>query len=159
MQLRSSDISIFDGFERPALVIAVVARMLLGLGLAITLFLWVYMMILTDLRCDPAATSLGNTIRCSNPVDMIAASIFILAGIGVAAAFFAARRIDFSETLSMLLVAVLIRFVGDVTVDSATWQLSLVIFSLFAAFASVAVIRWLRMTAKDAGEIEPPKPS
>ena len=146
MQLRTESISIFHGFERPALVIAVVARMLVGLGFAISLILRVYMMVLTDLRCDPAATSLGNLIRCTDPVEAIAAAIVLLAGIGLAAGFFSPRPIPLIETLTMLMAAVVVRFVGGITAETATWQLALVILALFAAFSSVYLLNGLRHT-------------
>lgn len=148
MQLRAGDITLFDGFERSVLVIALVARMLVGLGLAIALFLQVYMMILTDHRCEPDGTSLGNLIRCADPMEMIAAAITLIAGIGLAATIFSPRRLHLIETLTMLLCAVVINFLAGLTIASASWQIALVIVSLFAALGSLMLVRFYLPTGR-----------
>ncbi|MEL6523439.1 MAG: hypothetical protein AAFQ66_20870, partial [Pseudomonadota bacterium] len=141
MQLRASDITLFNGIERSVLVIALVARMLVGLGLAIALFLQVYMMILTDHRCEAENPSLGNLIRCADPLEMIAAAITLIAGIGLAATIISPRRLELIETLTMLLCAVVIHFLSGLTIESATWQIALVILALFAALGSLLLVR------------------
>jgi len=141
MQIRASDITLFNGIERSILVIALVARMLVGLGLAIALFLQVYMRILTDHLCTGDGTSLGNLIRCADPMQMIAAAITLMAGIGLAATIFSPRRLELLETLTMLLCAVAINFLADLSIENASWQVAMVILALFAALGSMMLVR------------------
>lgn len=148
MQIRAKDIGVLDGLERSILVIAVVLRMLIGLGLAIALFLQVYMAILTDHRCVADVDTLGNTIRCADPLNLIAGAVFLVAGLGLAAAFFTPRRVDLPETLLMLMIGVAISFLSGLSVDSATWQTALVILSLFAAIGGLL---GLRIFTRDRG--------
>ncbi|MEM9640826.1 MAG: hypothetical protein AAGA19_04945 [Pseudomonadota bacterium] len=156
MQLRAGDITLFDGFERSVLVIALVARMLVGLGLAIALFLQVYMLVLTDYRCAAEGTSLGNLIRCTDPMAMIAAAITLLAGIGLTATIISPRRLELIETLMMLLCAVVINFLAGLTIATASWQIALVIFSLFAALGSLLLVRiFLPATHRSNGSGSP----
>ena len=149
MQIRSGDIRIFNAFERTANVIAVIARMLVGLGFAIALFLQVYMMILTDYRCEEGSETLGNLIRCTPIMEMIAYVITLLAGIGLAAAFFSPKRMQILETLTMLLVAVVINFLTGLSLATATWQIALVITALFAAMAGLFAIRVFILDGRD----------
>lgn len=143
MHIRSDGIAIFQGLERPVRVIALVARMLTGLGLAIALFLQTYMYILTDLRCDPEAASLGNVIRCTEPLDMVVAALFLVIGIGVAAALFLPQRLDLPETVLMVLCVVAIRFVASLDLASATWEIALTLVALFSAIAGLWLLRRL----------------
>lgn len=143
MQIRLQDSEMFQGFERSVLVIATVIRMLIGLGLAIALVLKVYMMILTDLACAADGTSLGNAIRCTGILDMVSATIILIAGIGLAAAFFSPRRIDLPETLLMLLMGVVIAFLADLSIENATWQVALVLVALFSGLGGLLLLKRL----------------
>ena len=107
MQLRAGTITLFTGLERPVLVLAFVARMLVGLGVAVALFLQVYMLLLTDYRCEADVTTLGNMIRCVQPIDLIASSVILLAAIGFAVALFTTRKPELLETVMMVLSSLL----------------------------------------------------
>lgn len=141
MQLRADGIKLFSGLERPVLVLAFVARMLVGLGLAIALLLQVYMLLLTDYRCEADATSLGNMIRCADPINLIASAVVLLAGIGLASALFTTRRPALIETIMMVLCAVVLRFLADLELSSASWEVASVIVSLFGAMLGLLWIR------------------
>lgn len=141
MQLRADGIKLFTGLERPVLVLAFVARMLVGLGLAIALILQVYMLLLTDYRCEADTTSLGNIIRCADPINLIASAIILLAGIGLASALFTTRRLALIETIMMILCAVVLRFLADLDMASASWEVASVILSLFG---SMLGLLWFR---------------
>ena len=154
MQLRADGIKLFSGLERPVLVLAFVARMLVGLGLAIALFLQVYMLLLTDHRCAPDVTSLGNLIRCTDPINLIASAIVLLAGIGLASAFFTTRRPALIETIMMVLCAVVLRFLADLELSSASWEVASVIVSLFGAMLGLLWVRHYLFGSGDGSAID-----
>lgn len=143
MQIRLQDSEIFQGFERSVLVIATVLRMIIGLGLAVALVLKVYMLVLTDLTCAEDGTSLGNTIRCTEILDMVSASIILIAALGLSAAFFSPRRINLPETLLMMLMGVVIAFVADLTIANATWQVAIVLVALFSGLGGLLLLKRL----------------
>ena len=149
MQLRADGIKLFAGLERPVLVLAFVARMLVGLGLTIALFLQVYMLLLTDHRCQPDATSLGNMIRCADPINLIASAIVLLAGIGLASAFFTTRRPVLIETIMMILCAVVLRVLADLDIQSASWEVAFVIVALFGSMIGLLWIRHYLLGVKE----------
>ena len=149
MQLRADGIKLFAGLERPVLVLAFVARMLVGLGLIIALFLQVYMLLLTDYRCETGSTSLGNMIRCADPINLIASAIVLLAGIGLASAFFTTRRPALIETTMMVLCAVVLRFLADLDMTSASWEVATVIASLFGAMIGLLWIKHYLLGPKE----------
>lgn len=141
MQLDPKDVAILQAFERPALVIALVARILVGLGLAIAVFLQLYMTILTDLRCEEGVTQLGNQIRCSDPMEMISTTIILLAAIGLIAGIFSRRKLVLVETLIMLLVATMISFLGGLETVPANWETAMTIAALFVSLGSLFAIQ------------------
>ena len=133
MHLRIQDSELFDWMERPTAVIALVARMLVGLGLAIAIVSKVYMQLLTDLRCDPATVSLGNSIRCVPTFDFVAIAIGFVAAVGFTAALFSRARVNLFETVMMALVAAILKSLSALAVAVPDWQAALVMFVLFAA--------------------------
>ena len=141
MQININDNDNFDGLERAARIVALVMRMVVGLGLAVALVVKTYMLVLTDLTCDPAGTSLGNTIRCAPILDVVAASVLLITGLGLAAALISPNRIRLQETLTMGLCGVVIGFLSDVTLTEATWQTALVLMALFFPLLVLMVIR------------------
>ncbi|MEM1130099.1 MAG: hypothetical protein AAGH83_06190 [Pseudomonadota bacterium] len=156
MQIRVQDSALYGWFERPAALIALVARMLVGAGLAIALFLQVYMYLLTDWRCAADGTSLGNAIRCIPTLDMIAIALALVAGIGFAAALFARARGDLLDTVLMALTAAILKFLSDLDVLAAGWQTALMVLALFAALVGLCVLRSVLLprfgtAADDAG--------
>lgn len=152
MQIRIRDTALFDGLERSAVVIATVLRMLVGLGLTVGLVLQVYMFVLTDLTCDAGSATLGNAIRCTSPLEMIAAAIFLVTGIGLASAFFSPRNLDLPQTVLMVLCGAVISFLAGLTAEGANWQTALVVLALFAAMGSLLVLRMFRKDSSDTDE-------
>lgn len=155
MQIRLNDSDMFDGLERSAVVIAVVLRMLLGLGLAVALVLKVYMIVLTDLTCDPAGASLGNAIRCVPVLDLVAGVIVLVTGLGLAAALISPGAVHLRETLVMALCGVAIGFVSGLSAENASWEFALVLIALFAPIAALIVLGKVLDTRKTGSDAMP----
>ena len=65
---------------------------ILGVALAIALVLKIYMLVLTDYVCEPDGATLGNLIRCTATLDLVAT-------------FFAATATINAATISWLVSA------------------------------------------------------
>ncbi len=133
MHLRIQDSELFDWMERPAAVVALVARMLVGLGLAVAIISKVYMQLLTDLRCEPDAVSLGNSIRCVPTFDFVAIAMGFVAAIGFTAALFSRNRVNLFETVIMALATAILNSLSSLADAAPDWQVALVLLVLFAA--------------------------
>ena len=72
------------GARRPARLIRTICQMILGAGLAVALILKVYMVVLTDHVCAADSISLGNTIRCTPTLVLLAYVLAISAGFDLA---------------------------------------------------------------------------
>lgn len=130
---------------RPARIIRSLCLMILGLGLAVTLILKVYMAVLTDHQCVADAISLGNTIRCTNTLELMSYVLALSAGFELAFLLFedsderALRPLMFGLSAALLLV------LSDLSVGTANWQLALTIAVVTSAlFAALAFRHWVR---------------
>ncbi|MEM1362211.1 MAG: hypothetical protein AAGF94_10905 [Pseudomonadota bacterium] len=157
MQISVENSALYGWFERPAALIALTARMLIGFGLGIALILQVYMYLLTDFRCEAEGTSLGNSIRCMPAFDMVAIALALVAGIGFAAALFAKQaRGDLIDTVFMALCAAILRFLSGLEIATAGWQTALMVLALFVALIALNVFRNSRLPALSGGDVQKP---
>lgn len=125
--------------ERPAFTLMIVCQMLVGLGLAIALVLKVYMLIFTDQVCAADGTTLGNMIRCTQTLELLAQFLIMVAGFRFAALMFTMSPFQLLQPLLLALVGVLLLFLSDLTVAQTTWYASLIMLVLFGAMSSVFV--------------------
>ncbi len=124
-------------FEGPAQVVSVVARMLLGIGLAVALVLKVYMAVFTDLTCLADGSTLGNAIRCTPTLDLAAEVLMLVTGIGIAAVLFSDAPHRLAAPLLPGVVGVLLQVLAGVTTADSPWQTALILAALLAVLAAV----------------------
>ncbi len=122
-------------FERPAQVVLTVCQMLAGLGLAIALVLKVYMLVFTDQICTADGATLGNAIRCTPMLEVLAQAIVLVAALRMAAFFFSAFSVRVIEPLALALAGALLMVVSQATGAEPAWQAALLIVALFATVA------------------------
>lgn len=143
-------------FERPALIVATVARMLLGLGLAAALILKVYMAIFTDHGCLPDTDTLGNAIRCTPTLEIVAQVLMLVAGFGAAALMFSDRPWRLAPPLLTGAVGVLLQVLAGIGAAVSLWQTALILAALMAVLAGTFVAMRLPRKAREPGP--PPAP-
>ena len=125
--------------ERPAQTLAMVAQMLVGLGLFVALVLKVYMLIFSDHVCEDGSITLGNMIRCTSPLTLIAQSLILISGARFAALMFSMTPTRLLEPLLLALVGYVLLFLAGVSVSTATWYLALILAVLFAAVSALTL--------------------
>ncbi|MCR8725746.1 hypothetical protein [Frigidibacter sp. ROC022] len=152
--LNSSSAPLHRAFEGPAQVVAVVGRMLLGLGLAVTLVLKVYMGVFTDLVCTADTVTLGNTIRCTPTLELVARVLMFVAGLEVAALLFSDRPHRLGAALLLGVVAVLLQVLAGLTSADSLWQTALILAALLVLLAGVFLA--LRLPERERPRAEPP---
>ncbi len=133
------DIPFFTAFQRPVWVVMMVAQMILGLALAITLIVKYYMAVFSPFVCTPDGETLGNIIRCTSTLEIIAHFLFGVAGFRFAAFMFTDRPRFLLGPLMIGLAAVLLMFLSSLTLAEASWPVAAVITVLSAAIAVIVV--------------------
>ncbi len=145
--------------QRPARLVRAVCRMILGLALAITLIVKIYMVVLTDHQCVGDVTSLGNSIRCTSTLLLMAAVLALSAG------FDLAYRLCF-ESIEQAITPAILGLGGTflVVLDTAAgvgfgWREALVVMPLTASLAGLLWVRGnlLQFGAPLPGPNETPK--
>lgn len=130
---------LITALERPAFTLMIVCQMLIGLGLAIALVLKVYMLVFTNQTCLADGTTLGNMIRCTQTLELLAQFLIMVAGFRFAALMFTMAPFRLLEPLLLALTGVLLLFLSDLSLAAATWYFSLIMLVLFGAMSSVFV--------------------
>ncbi len=143
-------------FEAPANVVLVVCQMLAGLGLALALIVKVYMLVFTDLICTGDAATLGDMIRCTPTLTLMAQVIMLAAGLRLAACLFSDVTARLIEPLAIGLAGALLAMVAAVLqsgtpgADPATvasmWQAAILILTLLGA--GTVAFAGLRLTGR-----------
>jgi hypothetical protein len=131
--------SLIRAFERPAYTVMMVCQMLLGLGLAVALILKVYMLIFSDQVCTADSNTLGNLIRCTGTLELVAHLLILVAGFRIAALMFSATPYLLLEPLLLALTGVLLLFLSDLKIAGATWFLSLILLVIFSAMSGIFI--------------------
>ncbi len=131
----SYEIAFFRAFQRPAWVVMMVAQMILGLALAVTVVLKAYMLVFSPYSCTPEGESLGNIIRCTGTLEIVAHFLLAMAAFRFAAFMFLDRPRLLLGPLMLGISGVLLLFLSGLTLSQASWPVAAVIFVLFAAIA------------------------
>ena len=138
------------GAERPARLVRMICQMILGAGLAITMILKVYMAVLTDHACVADEVTLGNAIRCSPTLIIMAYALAISAGLDLAYRLFIS---SFEQTVTPVVLAfgaALLFILGGISRNGAGWREALVVVAITAALSGMI---WIRNWLKQQGEI------
>lgn len=135
----SYDIAFFRAFQRPAWVVMMVAQMLLGLALAITLIVKFYMLVFTSHVCvdSPEVQTLGNLIRCTETLEIVAHFLLGVAGFRFAAFMFHDRPRLLLGPIMVGLVGVFFLFLSGLTPQGATWPIAAIIVSLLVSISAI----------------------
>ncbi|MCV6592670.1 MAG: hypothetical protein OIF48_06945 [Silicimonas sp.] len=115
---------------RPARIIRTICQMILGLGLAITLILKVYMLVLTDHQCVADAVSLGNGIRCADTLEIMSYTLALAAGFELAFLMFEDSDERAVRPLLFAVSAVLLFLLSGLSAGEANWQMALTLLAL-----------------------------
>lgn len=138
---------------RPARIIRTICQMILGAGLAVTLVLKVYMLVLTDYQCAADVISLGNAIRCAGTFEVMAYTLALAAGFELAYLLFEDSAERAVRPLLLGLSAAFLFILSGLTVETANWQLALTIATLSATlFGGLAFRQWMGVTRSTTDE-------
>lgn len=129
--------------ERPVIIIATAMSIILGVALAIALVLKIYMLVLTDYVCDADGATLGNLIRCTATLDLVAAFLAAAATINAATVLIVPRIEYFSRTLGFGAAAAFVALMGAYVAGDHDWRLTLASTALFAIVFSA--MSWRRL--------------
>lgn len=127
--------------QRPARLIHTICQMILGAGLAVALILKVYMAILTDHTCAADAVTLGNTIRCTSTLVLLAYVLGLSAGFELAYRLFDDHLARVMAPVLLGLAAGALGVVDGILNNGAGWRDALLIVSLIACIGGML---WLR---------------
>jgi hypothetical protein len=137
--------TLMAAFEGPVLVVLLLCQMVLGLGLAVTIILKIYMLVFTDQTCVPDGETLGNLIRCTPTLAIVAQYMMAIAAFRMAAQFFSVQLKMILEPLLIGVAGVLAMVLSGVTFADANWQASLMITAIFAVLGGGYLgLRFLR---------------
>lgn len=133
------DIAFFRAFQRPAWVVMMVAQMVLGLALAITLIVKIYMLVFSPHICTADGETLGNIIRCTKTLEIIAHFVLAMAGFRFAGGMFLDRPRMLLGPLMTGIAGVLLLFLSGLSMAEASWPVAAVIVVLFAAISVIVM--------------------
>ncbi|MEM9063115.1 MAG: hypothetical protein AAGD13_21855 [Pseudomonadota bacterium] len=126
---------------RPARLIRTILQIILGIGLAIALILKVYMVVLTDHVCTADETSLGNVIRCTGTLHLMAYVLAISAGFELAYRLFFAGNEQVMTPVILGFAAAILFTLGRLPEDPLGWRDAIVLVTLTVGMAGIL---WLR---------------
>ncbi len=123
---------------RPSYLVKVICQMILGVGIAIALIAKVYMFVLTDYQCVADSLSLGNKIRCTNTLAIMAYGLALSAGFELAFRMFSDGLHASIDPIIAGVSSALLLIVASLALDNATWQIAMLLASL--TFTVVALL-------------------
>ena len=143
--------------ERPVTIIATAMSIVLGVALAIALVLKIYMLVLTDYVCEADGATLGNLIRCTATLDLVAAVLAAAATINAATVLIVPSIEYFSRALGFAAAAAFVSLMGAYLAGDHDWRMTLASTALFAIiFAAMSWRRlWNSMLPTDAPKVPP----
>ncbi|MEP3047956.1 MAG: hypothetical protein ABJL55_19460 [Roseibium sp.] len=127
----------FEAFRRPAWIVMMVAQMLLGLGLGLALIVKYYMMIFGTESCVVDGVTLGNTIRCTSTIEIVAHFVIAVGGFRFAAFMFSDTPRNLLAPLFVSLAGLLLLFLSDLSFATASWPVAAVILTLLSCGSAV----------------------
>jgi len=138
---------------RPVFLVKVICQMLLGLGLAIALIAKIYMFVLTDYRCMADVYSMGNSIRCTDTLAIMAYGLALSAGFELAYRMF---NDGIQGAIDPLIVGVSSAFllvVSSLSLENVNWQVAMLLTSLTLTIGALLYCRE-RFNLQLQGEVE-----
>ncbi|MEP1930570.1 MAG: hypothetical protein ABJJ37_04750 [Roseibium sp.] len=127
----------FEAFRRPAWIVMMAAQMLLGLGLALALIVKYYMMIFGTESCTTGGLTLGNSIRCTSTLEIVAHFVIAVSGIRFAAFMFSDTPRNLLAPLFIGLTGVLLLFLSGLSLATVSWPVAAVILTLLSCGSAV----------------------
>lgn len=115
---------------RPVYLVKVICQMLIGLGLAIALIVKIYMFVLTDYQCLADTVTLGNKIRCTETLAIMAYALALSAGFELAYRMFGEGLQGAIDPLIVGVSSAFLLIVSSLTLEKADWQLAMLLTSL-----------------------------
>lgn len=129
---------------RPARIIRSICQMILGAGLAVTLVLKVYMLVLTDYQCAADVNSLGNSIRCAETLTIMSYTLALAAGFELAYLLFEDSTERAIRPLLLGLSAAFLLILSGLNSETANWQLALTLATLsLTLFGGLSFRQWI----------------
>ncbi|MYI70277.1 MAG: hypothetical protein F4103_16580 [Boseongicola sp. SB0673_bin_14] len=143
--------------ERPVTIIATAMNIILGVALAIALILKIYMLVLTDYVCEADGATLGNLIRCTATLDLVAAVLAVAAALNAATVLTVPSIEYFSRALGFAAAAAFVSLMGAYVAGDYDWRMTLASTALFAiVFAAMSWRRlWNSMLPSGAPKVPP----
>ena len=129
--------------ERPVTIIATAMNIILGVALAIALVLKIYMLILTDYVCEADGATLGNLIRCTATLELVATFFAAAATINAATILIVPSIEYFSRALGFAAAAAFVSLMGAYVAGDYDWRMTLASTALFAIVFSA--MSWRRL--------------
>lgn len=126
---------------RPVHLVKVICQMLLGLGLAIALIAKVYMFVLTDHQCAVDATTLGNSIRCTDTLAIMAYALALSAGFELAYRMFSDGIHGAIDPLIVGVSAAFLLIVSSLSLENVDWQIAMLLTSLTLTIGALLYCR------------------
>ncbi|MFK7753386.1 MAG: hypothetical protein AB8B51_12635 [Sedimentitalea sp.] len=140
----------FDAFVRPAWVVMMVAQMLLGLALALSLIMKYYMLVFGTLGCVDADTSIANLLRCTPAMELVAQFVLAVAAFRFAAFMFDDKPLGFLPPLVIAIAGLFLLFMTGVSPANASWPMAAVIVTFVTTLATaIGGQVYLRTRARD----------
>lgn len=124
-----------NAFAHPSWVVMMVAQMLLGLGLFVSLILKYYMLVVGTEVCSPDGATLGNMIRCTPTLEIAAHFVLGVAGLRLAACLFVDSPRALLTPLMVGVVGVLMMYLSGLTIAGASWAVAAVLLALMTCLS------------------------
>ncbi|WP_298968291.1 hypothetical protein [uncultured Roseobacter sp.] len=136
-QFSHDDSRFLSAFVRPAWIVMMVAQMLLGLALGITLIVKYYMLVVGASGCVADMETLGNLIRCTPTLTLVAHFVIAVAGFRFAAFMFADRPRALLGPLMVAFGGTLLLVLSDLRHGTATWAGAATIVTLMLGISAI----------------------
>jgi len=115
---------------RPAYLVKVICQMVLGLGLALAFIAKIYMFVLTDHQCLADTHTLGNSIRCTNTLAIMAYTLALSAGFELAYRMFSDGIQGAIDPLIVGVSSAFLLIVSSLPSENVNWQIAMLLTSL-----------------------------
>ena len=132
---------LYHFFARPAYLVKVICQMLLGLGIAIALIAKVYMFVLTDHQCLADTRTLGNSIRCTDTLAIMAYGLALSAGFELAYRMFSDGLHGAIDPLIIGVSSAILLLVSSLSIASVNWQIAMLLTALTLTIAALLFCR------------------
>lgn len=132
-----------SAFAYPSWVVMMVAQMVLGLALFVCLIVKYYMLVFGTLICTADGESLGNMIRCTTTLEIVAHFVLGVAGLRFAACLFVDNARALLMPLMIAVIGVVILYVSQLSIAGASWAVAAVLVSLILCLSALFAAQYL----------------